>query len=184
MSQPAGRAPAPPPLDRIQDFVNSVDLLDGQDENLTDPATTAEWLRTNAFTPERIDITTQQFADLVNVREALRAFCHKSRQPQYSIDEAATILSAAALRSGLVVDFAEAGRLRSLADGVDAIVGTMLSVLQAGLIDSSWQRLKACQGCGWVFYDESRSRGGRWCSMAICGNRSKNRTHRQRSRSE
>jgi predicted RNA-binding Zn ribbon-like protein len=33
-------------------------------------------------------------------------------------------------------------------------------------------RLKSCANlnCGWVFYDESRSRSRRWCIGAICGN--------------
>ncbi|WP_245775276.1 CGNR zinc finger domain-containing protein [Nonomuraea wenchangensis] len=25
--------------------------------------------------------------------------------------------------------------------------------------------------CQWAFYDHSRSRTGRWCSMRVCGNR-------------
>ncbi|MBL8931014.1 MAG: CGNR zinc finger domain-containing protein [Kineosporiaceae bacterium] len=34
------------------------------------------------------------------------------------------------------------------------------------------------QGCGWVFVDPRRRR--RWCSMAVCGNRSKARRHARR----
>jgi predicted RNA-binding Zn ribbon-like protein len=36
-------------------------------------------------------------------------------------------------------------------------------------------RLRICAnpGCGLFFYDESRTHRRRWCSMAVCGNRSK-----------
>jgi predicted RNA-binding Zn ribbon-like protein len=36
-------------------------------------------------------------------------------------------------------------------------------------------RLRLCANphCGLFFYDNSRTRGRRWCSMAVCGNRSK-----------
>ena len=36
-------------------------------------------------------------------------------------------------------------------------------------------RLRVCAnpGCGMFFYDNSRTRRRRWCSMAVCGNRSK-----------
>jgi predicted RNA-binding Zn ribbon-like protein len=36
-------------------------------------------------------------------------------------------------------------------------------------------RLRVCAnpGCGLFFYDNSRTRRRRWCSMAVCGNRSK-----------
>lgn len=42
--------------------------------------------------------------------------------------------------------------------------------------------VKACEGptCTLFFADRTRGRARRWCSMAICGNRSKQATHRQR----
>jgi predicted RNA-binding Zn ribbon-like protein len=38
-------------------------------------------------------------------------------------------------------------------------------------------RVKQCEGdpCGWLFFDTSRNRSRRWCSMADCGNRAKAR---------
>ena len=39
----------------------------------------------------------------------------------------------------------------------------------------AWRRMKACrkESCGWLFYDRSRNRSVNWCSMTICGNRTK-----------
>jgi predicted RNA-binding Zn ribbon-like protein len=46
----------------------------------------------------------------------------------------------------------------------------------------NWNRLKVCSNdaCQRAFYDSSRNRSGRWCSMATCGNRMKGRAYRQR----
>src|ERR671933_384799 len=47
-------------------------------------------------------------------------------------------------------------------------------------VDGSWRRLKACphERCGWAFYDRSRNQSSQWCSMRICGNRTKGARHR------
>lgn len=34
-------------------------------------------------------------------------------------------------------------------------------------------RLRACPGCHWLFYDSSRGGRRKWCSMRNCGNRAK-----------
>lgn len=38
-------------------------------------------------------------------------------------------------------------------------------------------RLRACPSCGWLFFDSSRGKRRRWCSMKDCGNREKVRRH-------
>lgn len=45
-------------------------------------------------------------------------------------------------------------------------------------------RLKVCAAndCRFAYYDHSRSRSSRWCSMQTCGNRIKTRNYRQRRR--
>ncbi|OPC81851.1 hypothetical protein B4N89_13705 [Embleya scabrispora] len=43
-------------------------------------------------------------------------------------------------------------------------------------------RLKRCleHGCRWVFWDVSKNRSRRWCSMRVCGNRTKARRYAAR----
>lgn len=43
------------------------------------------------------------------------------------------------------------------------------------IAEGSQARLRLCANphCGMLFYDNSRTRRRRWCSMAVCGNRSK-----------
>ena len=46
-----------------------------------------------------------------------------------------------------------------------------------GVAEGTWERLKACERdvCRWAFYDHSKNRSSHWCSMAVCGQREKNR---------
>jgi hypothetical protein len=77
----------------------------------------------------------------------------------------------------------------ALAEGVPVLVGgdAVGSVLAAGArlaVLGQWDRLKICAAgeCRWAFYDRSRNRSRTWCSMRVCGNRTKARNWRQRTR--
>jgi len=56
------------------------------------------------------------------------------------------------------------------------LTAAALDLLRSGPID----RLKACEGCPWLFLDISRNHSRRWCSMDDCGSRSKMRSYRAR----
>lgn len=51
-------------------------------------------------------------------------------------------------------------------------IAAVVDAVERARVDGSWSRLKACarDTCQWAFYDASRNRSGRWCSMAGCGN--------------
>jgi predicted RNA-binding Zn ribbon-like protein len=61
------------------------------------------------------------------------------------------------------------------------VVRSAADVLTSGDLS----RLRECEGdgCGWLFYDTSKNRSRRWCTMQGCGNRAKARRHYQRTRS-
>ena len=46
------------------------------------------------------------------------------------------------------------------------------------------ERVKRCDGCGWLFLDTTRSGRRRWCDMRLCGNRAKARRHYARKKAE
>lgn len=70
--------------------------------------------------------------------------------------------------------------------GLELVSDSPLGSLVATAVRLSYEgectRLKLCQldTCRYAFYDESRNRSGRWCSMATCGNRAKSRAFRER----
>ena len=68
------------------------------------------------------------------------------------------------------------------AEGFDGVLARLLVPVTHAAMDGSWARVKACvaDDCQWAFWDSSRNRSGRWCDMAVCGNREKVRTYRSR----
>ena len=62
---------------------------------------------------------------------------------------------------------------------------TLLALAWSDLVTSGdAARLKRCaeHTCGWVFWDTSKNRSRRWCSMRVCGNRNKSRSYASRRR--
>ena len=74
------------------------------------------------------------------------------------------------------------GALEPAGDGPDAACALALAIVFGARADGTFARLKACPHahCGWAFYDGSRNRSGQWCSMRICGNRTKGEAFRRR----
>lgn len=46
------------------------------------------------------------------------------------------------------------------------------------LVEGDPNLIRQCPGCTIIFYDRTKAHRRRWCSMAICGNRTKVRRHR------
>ena len=69
---------------------------------------------------------------------------------------------------------------------MDGALAGLLAIVAASAEQGTWERLKACPRdcCLWAFYDKSKNRSRRWCSMESCGNVEKARAFRERRRSE
>ena len=54
------------------------------------------------------------------------------------------------------------------------------------VVEEDFALVKACEGrgCTLMFADHTRGRARRWCSMAICGNRAKQKEFRDRKRAQ
>jgi predicted RNA-binding Zn ribbon-like protein len=77
--------------------------------------------------------------------------------------------------AGYAFDFTQA-------PAADALLGPVAWSAIEFLATAEFARLKQCPGhdCGWLFYDRSKNNSRRWCDMAVCGNRSKAKRHRER----
>lgn len=137
------------------------------------------WLAEHEL-PGAADLPDGALDTAVALRTALRAAL-EARAEEGAEDgsvETAALLARFPLR--LVPE--PAGGLRLAAGtgvaGLDALLETVAVAVAGG----RWSRVKLCAApdCRWAFADTSRSGGGRWCSMEICGNRHKTRTYRQR----
>ncbi len=178
MGQPGDRAIAPGSLALVQGFVNSVTIETGQDE-FADPEDMAAWLFRNGLGELRPDPLDRR--DAVTLREALRALLRENNGGDPDPEAHRTVAHVA--RDCPLVVTGSLGLGPAMTDMRGALATVLASVALA-VADGSWRRLKACgePRCEWIFYDRSRNRGSRWCSMAVCGSRAKMRVYRQARR--
>ena len=172
---------APGDLETLRAFVNTLELETGSDE-LSSPRALRGWLEGHGLSLG----TAASPADLEaarRLREALRDLMLQNNGVS-ACAEAALALNDAAERGGLAVRFDSSGsvRLQAAAAGVDGALGRLVAIAAAAMTDGTWGRLKACRAdrCGWAFYDHARNHSRLWCSMAVCGNRTKARSYRRR----
>ena len=111
------------------------------------------------------------------------ALANNDEQPS---PDAAAIVERHAREALLEARFpAEGGwRLEPRATGMAGSLGRVVAILVEAMAAGTWDRLKACSAdtCQWLFYDASKNHSGHWCSMKVCGNRSKARQFRARRR--
>jgi predicted RNA-binding Zn ribbon-like protein len=159
---------APEPLRLVQGFVNTINL-DRNDDWLR------AWLEERGLAPDDAELARGR-----SVREALRELLYaNNRQPVEG--DPWTSLREAADAADFSIDFTTPA-LEARAQGVDGAIGAVLAASFAAMNDGTWRRLKACRnhGCRWAFYDYSKNRSASWCSMQLCGNRTKTRAYRAR----
>ena len=184
-SEPGGRVAAPGPLALVQAFVNTV-AEEGQHswEAFSGPASLRHWLVRNGLLREEETVGEADVVWVKEVRRGLRSLLAANNGGKVDPGALAT-LNGAAARAALLVRFGPDGRAAfgTGAGGVEGAIGKVLEGVFVGMEEGTWKRLKTCAnaGCGWAFYDRSRNRSGRWCSMEVCGNRTKTRAYRRRT---
>ena len=175
---------APQPLYLVQRFVNSIDLESGEDE-LSSPEALRDWFVERGLMDGSEAVSPADYRRVLDVREGLRAvLLHNNGHPLES--ERVERLDRAVSRAAMRVRF-EGGRDPELvpdAGGVDGAVARLMAIVAAAAEQGRWERLKACRRdeCEWAFYDKSKNRSGRWCTMESCGNVEKAKAFRERRR--
>lgn len=181
---PGGRQTAPGPLRLVQAFVNTLDIENDVDE-LSDPPALATVLdRIGAVDAPLEGVTEDDLHRALDLREALRhILLANNGGPQDPAAQRTVERVARTAHLGLRFDEAGDARLVAEAPGVDGALGRIVAVVPTAIADGSWERLKACKRgvCYWVFYDRSKNRSSHWCSMLVCGNRTKSQRYRRRA---
>jgi predicted RNA-binding Zn ribbon-like protein len=173
---------APPPLELVREFVNTLDFESGEDE-LSSPEALASWLDARGLRPRGAKLGPAALRRSIELREALRALLLENngapRQPG-----AIVALNEVSAQATLSVRFDADGsaELAAKDSGPGAVVAPLVTIVYGAMVNGTWGRLKVCRAddCQWAFYDRSRNRSGTWCDMAVCGNRAKVRTFRRR----
>lgn len=168
------------PAELVRDFVNTYNFDSDADE-LASPAELAVWLRERGLIGPRDCATDDDLTTALTLREALR-FALRRETP--TMPELRVALSRETPKTPelpvlpLLVRVGATPELVPLEDGVRG----GLARIAAAVTDQSWHRLKVCaEGmCQWAFIDSSKNRSRSWCSMRLCGNRTKTRAYRAR----
>lgn len=176
----AERETATGDLGLVQAFVNTLDALPGSEE-LRDPNTLSAWLVANGLMDGGQAVDESDLRHALAVREAMRAVIGGNTGHRVYPVEVAT-LNEAAGASRLRMRFGPDGkaRLEPDASGPVGAIGRLVATLYSAMQDEGWERLKLCSSdaCRWAFYDRSKNRSSRWCTMESCGNREKARRFR------
>jgi predicted RNA-binding Zn ribbon-like protein len=164
------------PAELIEAFCNTRKLEEGVD------VLDAGWLVDHGLLPAGSRLGAEELARARAVREALRQLALANNGHGTAAAEAGRVVDRQARRSGLAVRFTPYAEVKPATHGADGALGRVLAATAAAMGDGTWRRLKACHAetCRWVYYDRSRNESRRWCSMEICGNRSKARSYRVR----
>jgi predicted RNA-binding Zn ribbon-like protein len=175
----------PTEVETVIEFVNTLDVESGSDR-LGSPEELTQWLRSRGLLDAAVDAGDDDLELARALREALRAVLRAHHDEVVDRDAIAG-LNAAAARLSLGVCFDDRGDPEVVPrdNGVTAALGHVLGATATARATGSWPRLKICSmaSCQWAFFDRSKNRSGRWCSMEVCGNRAKTRSYRSRRRS-
>jgi predicted RNA-binding Zn ribbon-like protein len=158
----------------VRDFVNTVELQVDQDRFET-PDALSEWLAGSGLIRQDSRLGREHLELALAVREGLRSVL-MTHAGHAGDPRALDALDAALAEVTLRVAFdAESGRHRLVStteDPLHVALAAILGAVHRATEDQTWPRLKVCarDSCRWAFYDASRNRSARWCSMAGCGN--------------
>jgi predicted RNA-binding Zn ribbon-like protein len=170
-------------------LINGEGLLAWLEQANLVPRETLEALRTQAM-PGELDRVAAQARSL---REWFRAFVHQRKGQALSADHlheleplnrllqrdeefSQIVAPDRAQPAGLTLQTAR--RWRS----PESLLLPVGQAMAKFVCEEDFSDVKACEGpnCTLMFADHTRGRKRRWCSMAICGNRTKAATHRKR----
>jgi predicted RNA-binding Zn ribbon-like protein len=177
--------PLPTELELPLAFVNTLDVEESRDEFGSAGALQA-WLSGRALLAGDIPVTRRELALAIELRDALRRVFLAHSGASFSTEELESVNRVLArVPLDVRVDAAGAPDVAPRGEGVAAALGQIVCDVSRARTSGTWNRLKLCpaEDCLWAFFDSSKNRSRRWCSMDVCGNRTKTREYRRRVRS-
>jgi hypothetical protein len=166
-------------VDDVVDFLNTLDVrsfsrhgvVHTGGDVLSSSAALADWLADHSLLSPGTRMGKADLLAALGLRAALRA----------ALSQQESLADAVLTRFPLRLTVGPAGTLDlAPAGGAHVALGRLVATVAHAVADGRWRRVRLCaaQDCRWAFHDTSRSGAGRWCSMAVCGNRQKTRAYR------
>jgi predicted RNA-binding Zn ribbon-like protein len=176
------RNDAPGDLELVRRFVNTRDIEEGSEE-LDSPESLLTWFASMDLLDDEAAADEKDLERALALREGIRALLLANNGEEIETVRISE-LNHAIESVCLTVRFDDDGSptLKPESSGVSAALGRILAAVVRATDEGIWGRLKVCpnDACQWAFYDRSKNRSGKWCTMEVCGNRMKARTFRQR----
>ncbi|MEZ0241412.1 MAG: CGNR zinc finger domain-containing protein [Chloroflexota bacterium] len=174
-------------LDTALDFINTLDLDDGQlVEHFQGPADAAAWFidRDLSHPTATRPWTVADLEHVRHVRAALREVVEAvitDRRPEQGAVRVVNETLEARAPARLELD-GRAIRVghRHAPSPVDDALARVADTITAELATGRPDRFRICANdqCRWAFFDSSPTGRRRWCDMQTCGNRAKAARHR------
>src|SRR5215207_140807 len=168
------RNEAPGELELVRRFVNTRDIEEGSDELHTTDALLAWFAGMNLLNEDGATADEKDLERALALREGIRSLLLANNGEEVepaNLRELNRVAETVCLR----VRFDEDGgpTLGPESSGVSAALGRILAAVVRATDEGLWGRLKVCtnDACQWAFYDRSKNRSGKWCTMEVCGNR-------------
>jgi predicted RNA-binding Zn ribbon-like protein len=179
---PFGENEAPGELELVRQFVNTLDVEEGTDE-LDGPHSLLDWFSGMGLIDDEAIADEEDLKRTLALRGGIRSLLLANNgegiEPA-NLRELNRVAGSVCLR--VRCDEDAVATLGPESSGVSAALGRILAAVVRATEEGIWGRLKICSNdaCQWAFYDRSRNRSGKWCTMEVCGNRMKARAFRQR----
>jgi predicted RNA-binding Zn ribbon-like protein len=177
-------AQAPGELETLRAFANTLRVAGPVDE-IAEPVDLRRWLVARDLISPRAQVDGEDVARVARTRRAVRgllaanAGLGEAAEPIREFNDVLDWVGAAprllaGQRTGIATDMG----------GLRGALGRLAAILLDGVNMGEFGRLKLCATpeCRLAFYDHARNAAGRWCDMAVCGNRAKVAAYRSRRR--
>jgi predicted RNA-binding Zn ribbon-like protein len=158
----------------------------GIEDQLETPGWLTSYLDAWKLTPEK-GPSDHDRRSLVALRALLRRLVtalHERREIEPDLEVLRPYIELSAVRRRLALPDLRM-ELEPVRRDWDWVLGEIAASFVELLAAGGRERIKLCANdeCGWAFYDESKNQRRRWCDMQICGNITKVRRFRARTRS-
>jgi predicted RNA-binding Zn ribbon-like protein len=181
--EPGGRTPAPGSIRLVQQFLNTVDIEAAKD-GFSSVAGVRSWFLGQRLISPTARVGEAEVRLAIGAREALRELVSTNTGGSMRTHSIRVLNEIG--RAGLEVRFESDGRAHLVPKAIDVRGGitAILASVDRSMAEGTWRRLKVCRRdvCRWVFFDRSKNRSGSWCTMAICGSRTKAASYYERTR--
>ncbi|GHC84229.1 hypothetical protein GCM10007079_26020 [Nocardiopsis terrae] len=182
----------PEAAERIELFANTFDLESGRDD-LADAERLRQWLVRARLIERTSSVGDEEHRMCLELRAGIREVLstegphepHRLAAAEVILEKLPVLVSFTG--SSSTVAGQRSGAVLVPATGLAPVhrACALLALDWATLVMTGQaRRLKRCaeHSCLWVFWDGSKNQSRRWCSMKVCGNRTKSRRHNERSR--